>query len=200
MLLVSGVARMQANLGKLGENIVSTQKILQRLEQQVEALAKEIEPIASTPARQARFDVALFSTHGTRLRDYLAEVRKNLAHLILVVDERRPEQVAFLAEKLVAQITALQRELATQTLRTTDQSRLDTTPQDLYHKLAEHQQFERRLIAMIEDRESSLGQQSTFAQQKKIQQELAALEGRLMRCRQALKRIERNIERKENGF
>ncbi|HEJ7896760.1 TPA: primosomal replication protein, partial [Serratia marcescens] len=25
-------------------------------------------------------------------------------------------------------------------------------------------------------------------------------EGRLMRCRQALARIERNIERKENGF
>lgn len=53
---------------------------------------------------------------------------------------------------------------------------------------------------MIQDRESLLGAQSTLAAQRKLQQEVAALEGRLMRCRQALARIERGIERKENGF
>ncbi|OQV65846.1 hypothetical protein AK51_15585 [Serratia nematodiphila DZ0503SBS1] len=53
---------------------------------------------------------------------------------------------------------------------------------------------------MIQDRESLLGRQTTLAAQQKLQHELAALEGRLMRCRQALARIERNIERKENGF
>ncbi|MGB8667536.1 MAG: primosomal replication protein PriC, partial [Serratia inhibens] len=56
------------------------------------------------------------------------------------------------------------------------------------------------LMSMIQDRESLLGKQTTFAAQQKLQHELSALEGRLVRCRQALARIERSIERKENGF
>ncbi|MFC0226829.1 primosomal replication protein PriC [Serratia aquatilis] len=178
---------------------MSTHRLLQTLEQQIAALASEIQPRGDVSIRQARFDVALFSNHGTRLRDYLAEVQKNFAQLQAAVSSNRNAHVAFLAEKLVAQLTALQRELATQTLRRKNQPK-EVVDVDLYHKLAEHQDYERRLISMIEDRESLLGQQTTFAAQKKLQQELATIEGRLVRCRQALARIERSIERKENGF
>ena len=101
--------------------------------------------------------------------------------------------------ELVAQITAMQRELATQTLRKTHQTP-ERKSHDNYTKLAETQQFERRLIAMIEDRETTLGQLATFSDQQRVQKELAALEGRLMRCRQALAKIERQIERQEKGF
>ena len=59
---------------------------------------------------------------------------------------------------------------------------------------------EKRGIAMIEDRETTLGQLATFSDQQRVQKELAALEGRLMRCRQALAKIERQIERQEKGF
>lgn len=178
---------------------MSTQRLLQALEQQIAALASVVQPRGDVPIPQARFDAALFANHGTRLRDYLAEVQKNFAQLQAAVKDNRAAHVAFLAEKLVTQITALQREIATQTLRRNNQPK-EVATVDLYHKLAEHQEYERRLISMIEDRENLLGQQTTFAAQKKLQQELAALEGRLARCRQALARIERNIERKENGF
>jgi len=178
---------------------VSTERILHALDQQIETLSREIDPIAHVSASQARFDIALFSTKGTRLRDYLAEIKTNLQKLNQEVVEKRPAQVAFIAERLVAQITAMQRELATQTLRKTHQTP-ERTSQDNYTKLAETQQFERRLIAMIEDRETTLGQLATFADQQRVQKELAALEGRLMRCRQALAKIERQIERQEKGF
>lgn len=178
---------------------MSTQRLLQALEQQIATLASEVQPRGDVPIPQARFDAALFANHGTRLRDYLAEVQKNFAQLQTAVKDNRSAHVAFLAEKLVTQLTALQREMATQTLRRKNQPK-EVAAVDLYHKLAEHQEYERRLISMIEDRESLLGQQTTFAAQKKLQQELAAIEGRLVRCRQALARIERNIERKENGF
>jgi primosomal replication protein N'' len=178
---------------------VNTQHLLQALQQQIAALASEVTPRGDTPVSQARFDSALFANHGTRLRDYLAQVQKNFSQLQSAVHDNRNAQVAFLAEKLVAQIGALQRELATQTLRRQNQPKAPAQV-DLYHKLAEHQDYERRLLAMIQDRESLLGRQTTLAGQQKIQQELAALEGRLMRCRQALARIERSIERKENGF
>jgi len=178
---------------------VSTEQILHALSQQIEALAHEIEPVGHVSAQQARFDVTLFATKGTRLRDYLAEVRVNLGQLHQVVAEKRQAQVAFVAERLISQITALQRELATQALRKTHQTP-ERKSHDNYTRLAETQQFERRLIAMIEDRESTLGQLTTFSDQQRVQKELAALEGRLMRCRQALAKIERQIERQEKGF
>ncbi|AHK20196.1 primosomal replication protein PriC [Yersinia similis] len=178
---------------------MSTEKLLQVLESQIEALSAQIAPQANTPSQQARFDLNLFSNHGNRFRDYLQEVRKNMAQLKQVVKENRLQQVAFLADKLVAQISALQRELATQKIRKSNPEPRDHQS-DPYHKLAEHQDYERRIMAMIQDRESQLGQQSLLVEQQKIQKELAALEGRLMRCRQALIRIERSIERKENGF
>jgi len=178
---------------------VSTERILHVLDQQIETLAREIEPIGHVSASQARFDIALFSTKGTRLRDYLAEIKMNLQQLNQEVVEKRSAQVAFIAERLVAQITAMQRELATQTLRKTHQTP-ERKSHDNYTKLAETQQFERRLIAMIADRETTLGQLATFSDQQRVQKELAALEGRLMRCRQALAKIERQIERQEKGF
>ncbi|ANS41535.1 primosomal replication protein PriC [Serratia inhibens] len=178
---------------------MSTHRLLQVLEQQIAALAAEVTPRGDAPIPQARFDTALFSNRGTRLRDYLAEVQRNFAQLQTAANDNRTSQVAFLAEKLVAQITALQRELATQALRRKNQPK-EVAAVDLYHKLAEHQDYERRLMSMIQDRESLLGRQTTFAAQQKLQHELAALEGRLVRCRQALARIERSIERKENGF
>ncbi|AEX53195.1 primosomal replication protein PriC [Rahnella aquatilis] len=178
---------------------MSTERILHVLDQQIETLAREIEPIGHVSASQARFDIALFSTKGTRLRDYLAEIKTNLQQLNQEVVEKRSAQVAFIAERLVAQITAMQRELATQSLRKTHQTP-ERKSHDNYTKLAETQQFERRLIAMIEDRETTLGHLATFSDQQRVQKELAALEGRLMRCRQALAKIERQIERQEKGF
>ncbi len=178
---------------------MSTEQILHALNQQIETLAGEIEPIGHVSAQQARFDVALFATKGTRLRDYLAEIRQNLSQLNQVVKEKRQAQVAFVAERLISQITALQRELATQALRKNNQTP-ERKSHDNYTRLAEHQQFERRLIGMIQDRESTLGQLATFSDQQRVQKELAALEGRLMRCRQALAKIERQIERQEKGF
>lgn len=178
---------------------MSTEKLLQVLESQIEALSAQIAPQANTPSQQARFDLNLFSNHGNRFRDYLQEVRKNMTQLKQVVEENRLQQVAFLADKLVAQISALQRELATQKIRKSNPEPRDHQSAP-YHKLAEHQDYERRILAMIQDRESQLGQQSLLVEQQKIQKELAALEGRLMRCRQALIRIERSIEKKENGF
>ncbi len=178
---------------------MSTEKLLQVLESQIEALSAQIAPQANTPSQQARFDLNLFSNHGNRFRDYLQEVRKNMTQLKQVVEENRLQQVAFLADKLVAQISALQRELATQKIRKSNPEPREHQS-DPYHKLAEHQDYERRILAMIQDRESQLGQQSLLVEQQKIQKELAALEGRLMRCRQALIRIERSIEKKENGF
>ena len=112
-----------------------------------------------------------------------AEVEKNFAQLQSAANDSRTSR-GLSGRKLVAQIAALQRELATRALRRKNQPK-EAPEADLYHKLAEHQDYERRLIGMIQDRESLLGRQTTLAAQQKLQHELAALEGRLMRCRRA---------------
>ncbi|RPH24736.1 prephenate dehydrogenase [Buttiauxella warmboldiae] len=177
---------------------MKTASLLQALDTRVAELAQLIAPLSLQRASQARFDGKLFSTHSTQLKDYLAEVQANLAQLQLSVKVGRTEQVAYIAEKLVAQIAALQRELATVKMRKNDPQ--PVVAENLYEKLATHQDYERRIQIMISDRESQLSLQTTLAGQQKLQQELAALEGRLQRCRQALVRIERAIERRERGL
>ncbi|HEY1843452.1 MAG TPA: primosomal replication protein [Buttiauxella sp.] len=177
---------------------MKTASLLQALDARVAELAAAIEPLSMQRAAQARFDNKLFSTRSTQLKDYLAEVKANFAQLELSVKTGKTEQVAFVAERLVAQIAALTRELATWKMRESEPQK--PVPENLYEKLSTHQDYERRLQAMISDRESRLGMQTTLAAQQQLQQEIAAQEGRLQRCRQAITRIERAIERRERGL
>ncbi|AIJ09390.1 MULTISPECIES: primosomal replication protein PriC [Edwardsiella] len=178
---------------------MSSQQMLNQLEQRLQRLAQALAPLAEQPAARSRFDRALFLTHGTRLKDYLQETRDNFTALQRAVGAGQRQQVAFLAERLLAQMAALQREQATQTLRRQEPQRAESAG-DLYQELARHQDYERRLQTMVRERELRLAACQTLAQQQQIQRELAAMEGRLQRCRQALRRIEKQIERRENGF
>ena len=177
---------------------MSTQRLLQVLAQQIAALAAEVTPRGDVPIPQARFDAALFANRGTRLRDYLAEVERISPSCKAPPTTAAPARWPFWPKTGGSDRCPAAR---AGNPGAAAQEPAERSPEaDLYHKLAEHQDYERRLIGMIQDRESLLGRQTTLAAQQKLQHELAALEGRLMRCRQALARIERNIERKENGF
>lgn len=178
---------------------MSTASLLRVLEQQIQQIAQAIADAPAGAVMQPRFDDQLFSQRDSRLSHYLAEVDKNLLHLKQEVKNGRQQQVAFLAEKIVAQISALQRELATLKIREKNTVAVKSNG-DIYQALAQHQDYERRLQAMLRDKESQLLLQTTISAQQHIQKELAALEGRLMRCRQALKRIEKQIERRETGI
>jgi len=63
----------------------------------------------------------------------------------------------------------------------------------LYQKLNEHHEFERRLLEMVRTKSQQLSQCKS-AQSAKISQEVLALHQRLGRCRKAITVIERDIE------
>lgn len=171
-------------------------RLLEQLEAKLEELAQAVAPHASQRTPKARFDSQLFHSHSTRLGDYMQEVRQSLALLKQSVNGHGTDRVAWMAERVVLQMSALQRELATLKLRNSE-TPAEPEPENLYEKLAKHQEYERRLRAMVADRESQLGYQETLAQQQKLQREIAALEGRLQRCLLALKKIERAIENRD---
>ena len=63
----------------------------------------------------------------------------------------------------------------------------------LYQKLAEHHEFERRLMDMVSERESAR-MQSKHHEAEKLSAEVLALHQRLGRCRRAISTIERDSE------
>ncbi|MDE9445496.1 primosomal replication protein [Xenorhabdus bovienii] len=179
---------------------MSIQNLLGALEKQISMLETELESLPKTPFSIARFDQALFHQHSNKLGGYLNEIKKNMSQLKTCVKDNRTEQVRFLSERLVTQIEALKREISTQSLRKQEEKfERQSQERDFYHRLAEHQDYERRLMAMINDRELQLNKQVILTNQYKLQKEIAALAGRLARCRQALMRIERAIEKQENS-
>lgn len=117
-------------------------------------------------------------------------------HLTNATEQGRTERMAWLAQLLTDQMLALSRELSPQNLR---QASRATAPEDIYALLTKHQDYERRLLAIIRDRDSLLAAADDLARAQQLQQEIAALEDRLQRCRQALTRLEYQIERRERG-
>lgn len=70
------------------------------------------------------------------------------------------------------------------------------TSHQLYQKLNEHHEFERRLMEMVDARQQQLNQ-CKASQNSKISQEVLALHQRLGRCRKAISVIEADIVRSE---
>ncbi|OON37501.1 prephenate dehydrogenase [Izhakiella australiensis] len=175
---------------------MKSDRLLAQLQAKLTELAERLAPVAQQRSARARFDNQLFHSQSVKLIDCLQEAERNMAQLSQAVAHNRSEQVAWSAERLVQQIAALERELATQSLRQSEPAEAEPG-KTLYERLSEHQDYERRLQAMIADREKQL-EQGTSASAPQVQREIAALEGRLQRCRQALKNIERRIESREN--
>ncbi|WP_312584637.1 primosomal replication protein PriC [Atlantibacter sp.] len=172
---------------------MKTDRLLQSLQTRMQRLAETLEPLAQHRTLSARFDRQLFQTRSTVIHDYLQECWRNLEALTLYVREHKTEQVAWLAEHLVAQMEALARESATWSLRYHDSAHL---PAGRRHaQLLQHQDYERRLQAMIHQREAQLRDVETLQVQQKLHKEIEALEGRLTRCRQALAAIEGALAR-----
>lgn len=68
------------------------------------------------------------------------------------------------------------------------------TSHQLYQKLSEHHEFERRLLDMIETREQQRQKSKLQDNANQLSNEILALHQRLGRCRKAITSIEREIE------
>lgn len=180
---------------------MKVQALLDALKMQIEALQIRIAPIADQEFSHSRFDSQLFSSKSTHLGDCQKELNKLYQQLCHSVSLNHKEQVNFLTEKIAHQIQALSRELSTQSLREKENAFQEKKEQvDLYERLAQHQDYERRLVGMMNERELQLNTLDDHTKRHQCQKEIATLAGRLYRCRQALIRIEKAIEHQENQF
>ncbi|MGP1939039.1 MAG: primosomal replication protein PriC [Arsenophonus sp. ET-DL9-MAG3] len=93
------------------------QKLLNLLEEQIETLAEQIEPIAYSSFITSRFDKKLFNRKSHQLSECLFEIKQHFSQLKNAVIHSHPEQVTFLSKKIISQIEGITREFSTQTLR-----------------------------------------------------------------------------------
>lgn len=171
---------------------VHTSKLILTLVNQLNELATRISTENYVQKEPSLFDCKLFATRSNLLADYLSESRVTLNQLTGAVDQKSTKQVVWLAQRLIDQITAITRELITQNMRHEHYFVINSA--NNYNCLAKYREYERRLLAMISDRNILREVTTNHILVHKLQQEINTLKWRLVRCRQALIHIERQIK------
>ncbi|HDG7893497.1 TPA: primosomal replication protein N'' [Klebsiella quasipneumoniae subsp. quasipneumoniae] len=172
---------------------MKTAQLLQTLNNQLSELAALVAPLAEHATLSPRFDCQLFHTRSTLMQAYLAEAQHNFSQLRQAVERQQLPQVAWIAERLAAQIAALRRETATWSLRSWDHA--SPTLSRWQRRRLQHQEYERRLLAMRDQRQRQLTQATSLDEQQRLASEVEVYSGRLARCRQALDKIENVLAR-----
>lgn len=146
---------------------------------------------------QPLFDAVLFHCHGKLLTPCVAEAHTTLQALIREKESGRLTalRAEYLSERLLAQIAALKREISTQNVRRKEPkptSYFKKPINALYQELAQHQDWERRLMELVRDKELLLAQAPPI-QKMNAQQALLLAEQRLNRCQAAKIKLEQRI-------
>ena len=155
------------------------------------------------------FSEALFATNSDRILPYVDEVRGKTIELSRLLLNGKKELSQNRLQCIEQQISAILNAIrSNKGIHQEAQYRLTAinarrykkaakqlfkSSQALYQQLSEHHEFERRLLAMLNEREL-LRKSATPSKAKKLSEEVLALHQRLGRCRQAISKIERQIE------
>ena len=158
------------------------------------------------------FSKKLFNTESDKFSHYTAEVQKNIDSLGRLIRINNSDLAYELLLKVEQQITALSNGMNANAVKQKEANfrqsasnaykaksykkavqKVLVPTQQLYQNLSEHYEFERRLAEMIAEREQQRAM-SASNQMGRLNQEVLALHQRLGRCRQAISKIEKQIE------
>lgn len=158
------------------------------------------------------FSESLFSTNSNNLVPYVLEAQAKTNEITKLMgkhnDQFTYQRLELVEQQISAIINAInandsqnkasQRQLSLikkKRYKKVAQSIIQSS-QSLYQKLAETHEFERRLQVMLDEKQRELGD-SNVRNRTKISEELLVLHQRLGRCRQAISKLERQIELSE---
>ncbi len=196
-------------------HVIRLLKIVEQLKQQ----AKQTDKINSKNKahrmleNNSLFSLSLFSADSDCFQPYVDELENKVNSLSRLIKAKHSELSVLALEKIELQIQALITALnANKTMHDGAKVRLDAkitsikarqykkavqsviqSSQELYQKLSQHHEFERRLLNMLTEKEQQLSMCSATLRQETSQQVLT-LHQRLGRCRKAISLIERDIE------
>ena len=154
------------------------------------------------------FSIELFNTHSDLFFDYVLEVKSKTVQLENLIKKQNNELSMYQIELIEKQITSLLNAFqSNNNIHNEAQNRLNAMrsrrfkksaqaiiqpSKNLYQALAEHHEFERRLLQMLSDKEQER-LKANINNSYKISQEVLILHQRLGRCRKAISTIETDI-------
>lgn len=149
------------------------------------------------------FDERLFYCKARLLEPCVEEAQNTLQSILREqqASSLTTERAEYLTERLVDQIAAIQREISTTQIRRNEPKHHNYTQKpinDLYQNLAQHQEWERRLMEMVQAKEQALSHAAPLHHQAALN-ELVATELRLKRCKESKLRIEKQITYRERN-
>ncbi|OKY25348.1 MULTISPECIES: primosomal replication protein PriC [Thalassotalea] len=200
---------------------VPTLNTLNKLDAIVKQLVAEAQAIddrlAAKKAKQHNtkqlFSPPLFTSQADTYLPYSLEVKKKVHHVSRLIDRQEHNDFVFnelktIEQQIHALTTAFHAQGRQQQIEQqfTQKNRAKyfkkaakqvlNTSHHLHQKLAETHEFERRLMEMLELKEIEL-HNANKTTQTSLSQQVLTLHQRLGRCRQAISKIERQIEMSE---
>lgn len=169
------------------------------------------------------FSSSLFMSQSDQFRPYIKEVKRRVSEFSRLVSTDKVELSKVLLIQIEQQITAISNAIQSNSVmheaaklsfdannkvrikkakikqanKYSEQAKsMMQTSHQLYQKLSEHHEFERRLMDMLAERESARTKCKKH-EDEKLSTEVLALHQRLGRCRRAISTIERDIEQAE---
>ncbi|MHA2937955.1 primosomal replication protein PriC [Vibrio sp. RC27] len=144
---------------------------------------------------QRVFDSSLFRNHSYKLHPYVEELEQSLSELIVHCGfDTNPTKTDYLSERLINQLSAIQREINNQTASRSNEPQLST--HQLHQDLAQHIEWEYRLQTMLLEKthqlELSLDEDASI-----IKQAVNTLEQRLFRCQVAKQTLQNRLDRQK---
>ncbi|MFV0575126.1 MAG: primosomal replication protein [Vibrio sp.] len=173
-------------------------------------IAEKLESLAKQAATRDRykgehhqplFDDHLFKCKARLLVPCVQETQNTFQQIIREQEAQRltPMRAQHLSQQLIAQLEAIQRELATSSIRNNEikhSSHYRKAISELYQDLSQHQEWEIRLKDLVLQKQHTLDHCSSY-QRTQAQQDLIATEKRLERCQEAKLKIEKQITFRE---
>ncbi|HDM8224134.1 TPA: primosomal replication protein [Vibrio campbellii] len=149
------------------------------------------------------FDERLFHCRSRFLTPCVKEANATLDAIIREQNEGKLTalRAEYLTERLVAQITAIQREISTTKIRKGEikhSSHFRKPINVMYQELAQHQEWARRLREMVLEKQIAVEMAPSFARAE-AQKVLLTTEQRLERCEAALLKLENQITHREKN-
>ncbi|MFM2580175.1 primosomal replication protein [Vibrio fortis] len=144
---------------------------------------------------QPLFDSTLFKSRAKVLMPYALETQSNYQRILSeqAKNQLTATRAAHLTEKLTNQVAALQRELANYDLRNDRNLHQPHSTNQLYNDLAQHQDWQRRLTALVQQKKAVLDTCPAY-QKEQAEKAWQLASERLERCEESMKKIHRQID------
>ncbi len=195
----------------MNERLFASEQVLARLQLKLAELEQQLSPLLSQPniwfKNSDIFLGGAFHSHSNELDDYLLELRNNIHKLSAISNQH---QADYLTDKIAEQFSCFKNFLNSQDLnqkyikqrksKPSLQQRVKTiaesvtqNSQELYQELSKLQEYERRLLDMVNEKTQQLTVYKG-PQKSEMQQHVLLTQQRLGRCRQAISGVEEKIQ------